>query len=159
MEIIINIPLFPLALLRAFAIDALRLGRLTFQTLVIFTHGTCGWAFGTSPILDQTFDYQVTKMDFRCILWMLQTSSDKTINLLALNFLKTILALPGLNSAVVLDCFNVFSGCISVFDHCGAVVTHGSEQLAEISATCFLDSFTQLLSTETTSTVVKDVCQ
>ena len=156
-EVIIDVPLFPLALLRAFAFDALRLGRLTFRTFVVFIRGACGRVFGTSPILDQTFDYQVTKMDFRCISWMLQTSSDKTINLLTLNFLKTILSLPGLNSAVVLDCFGVFSGCISVVDHSMAMVVRGSEQLAEISATCFLDAFTQLLSTETTSTVVKDM--
>ena len=158
-EVIIDAPLFPLALLRAFAIDALRLGRLTIRTFVISVRGAYGWVLGASPILDQTFDFQVTKMDFHCISWMLQTSSDKTINLLTLNFLKTILALPGLNSAVVLDCFNVFSGCISVVDRRGAVVTRGSEQLAEISATCFLDTFTQLLSTETTSTVFKDVRQ
>jgi hypothetical protein len=158
-EVIIDAPLFPLALLRALAIDALRLGRLTFRTLVSFTRRVRGWALGASPILDQAFDYQVTKMDFRCISWMLQTSSDKTTNLLTLNFLKTILALPGLNSAVVLDCFNVFSGCISTADRRRAVVTRGSEQLAEISATCFLDAFTQLLGTETSSNVGKDMRQ
>ena len=160
-EIIIDTPLLPLALLRAFAIDVFRFGRLVFQTLLAFTRGARDRVFGTPPIPDQIFDYQVTKMDFRCISWMLQTSSDKTISLSTLNFLKTVLALPGLNTTVVLDCFNVFSGCISasVTDCRIAMITPGSEQLAEISATSFLDAFTQLLSAETTSTIVKDVRQ
>ena len=156
--ILTTILLYPLVLLAAFAIDALRFGRATFRPLVISARRAYHWLSGTSPTPDKAFDYQATKSDFRCISWMLRTSLDKTINLSTLNFLKTILTLPGFNPNVIVDCFNIFSSCF-VPNHYTPSITRGSERLAEISVMCFFCAFSPLLIVEPTPTTVEDVRQ
>jgi len=155
--------LYPLALLIAFAIDAFHLGRATFRILVAFARRARSRLFRTSPLPNQALDNQATRLDFRCISWMLQTSLDKTINLLTFDFLKTFLALSGLDSstapAVFVDCFNIFSSCFVTSDGVGTMATRGSEQLAGISAMCFLHAFYCLSSAEPASTIIRDVRQ
>ena len=158
-EITIAILMYPLVLLFAFAMDAFRLGRAAFRSLVVSAHKARSWLSGTSPILKQALDYQATTLDLRCISWILRTSLDKTINLLALNFLKTIVALPGFNSDIVVDCFNIFSSCFVADDRHNLSIARGSEQLAEISAMCFFCAFSCLLGAEPTSPVIKHVRQ
>jgi len=161
--IVITTILYPLALLITFTIDVFHLGRATFWILVAFTRRVRSWLFGKTPVTNQVFDNQATKLDFHCISWMLRTSLDKTINLLTFNFLKTILTLPDLNSStsslVVVDCFNIFSNCFVTSNGVATTVTRSSEQLAGISAMCFLCAFSRLSSAEPTSTVISDVRQ
>ena len=173
-DIIIATLFYPLALLITFAIDVFHLGRATFWILVdfarrarnwffSFARRAHSWLFGTSPVPAQPLDNKATKLDFHCISWMLRTSLDKTINLLTFNFLKTILALPGLNSStstlLVVDCFDIFSNCFVTSDSVTTTVTRGSEQLAGVSAMCFLLTFSRLSSEEPTSTTIRDVRQ
>jgi len=106
-----------------------------------------------------TPEHQAIAFDFRCISWMLQTSSDKTINLLTLSFLKTILALSGSNSDIVMNCFNIFSNCFVASNNGDLSITRGSEQLAEMSAMCFFCAFSSLLLAEPTSTTIEEMPQ
>ena len=113
------------------------------------------------PVQNQVLEDQETELDFRCSLWILQTTLDKTIKVSTLNFLRTILPLAGLHSSIssaaVVQCLDVFSSCLVIPDGGVATDTRGSEQLAEISAMCFLRAFCFLLSTEPTSAVIGDV--
>ena len=149
---------YPLWLLAAFTVDALRFGRATFRPLVLSVRRAYRWLSGTSPTPTKAFDYQETESDFRCISWILRTSLDKTINLSTLKFLRTILTLPGFNPDIILDCFNIFSSCF-VPNYYTPSITRGSEQLAEISAMCFFCAFSPLLIVEPTPTIVEDVRQ
>ncbi|KAF9644098.1 hypothetical protein BDM02DRAFT_3272666 [Thelephora ganbajun] len=139
-DIIVTILTYPLLLLICFVVDAIRLGRATFR-----------------------FDHQTIEPNFRCISWMLQTSLDKTINMSTLKFLETILPLSDPDSsavpAVVMDCFDILISCAVIDSGERVTVTRGSEQLARISAMCFLRAFSCLLSTEPTSTAIRDVRQ
>ncbi|KAF9645111.1 hypothetical protein BDM02DRAFT_703128 [Thelephora ganbajun] len=137
--IIVRILTYPLVLLKGFVADAFRLGQAILWTLVISVHRAHSWLFGTSPVQNQALYDQATRLDFHCILWMLQTSLDKTI--------------------VVVDCFNILSNCFVTGGGERVTVTRGSEQLAGISVTCFLRAFSCLLSTEPTSTVIRDIRQ
>jgi len=162
-EIIFMTLLYPFVLPVVLVIDIFRLGRAAFRSLVAFARRAISWLFSTSPIPNQAFDDQATKLDLHCILWMLQTSLDKTINLSTLDFLREILPLSGLDSsttsAVVVNCFNSFTSCFVISDGFTTMVTRGSEQLAGISAMCFLRAFSYLSSIESGSTIIKDVRQ
>ena len=160
LRIVGNTLAYPFVLLFAFAIDVINIGRATFRSLVNLTHRTPNRPHFTP---DQVDGDQVTKQDFRCSFWMLQTPSGKAVKVSTLNFLGTILSLAGLNStvnsAVITDCFNIFSSCFVLRDGAVAMVVRGSEDLAGISAMCFLRAFTSLSVTEPTSTIIRDVRQ
>ena len=162
-DIIIKALSYPFMLLLMFAIDIFYLGRATLRHFVVFARRARSWLFNTSPIPNQAFDNRATKLDFRCILWMLQTSLDKTINVSTLSFLRAILQLSGLDSsttsALVVNCFNFFSSCFVTGDDFAIMATRGSEQLAGMSAMCFLRAFSSLSSREPTSTTIRDVRQ
>ena len=163
-KVILSILLYVPLLLLLFLADTMRLGRATFRSLVLFARWTRRWRFSTSPVPDRATVDQTTKLDLRCILWMLRTSLDKTINTLTLNFLATILPPagfdPSTNTAAIVECFNILTSCfVTTGGIRGAMVARGSEQLARISATCFLRTFSCLLSTEPTSAVVGDIRQ
>ena len=159
----IAILLYLLLLPFIFAFDVFRLGQATFRSLVVSAHKARSWLFATSSIPNQVLDEQATKLDFRCISWMLQTSLDKTINLLTFDFLKTIVALPGFDSDIVVDCFNMFNSCLVASYHSSTreptdyTIPCGSEQLAEISAMCFICAFSHMLVVEPTSTTIGDI--
>jgi len=161
LDTIAAILLYPLLLPFIFAIDVFRIGRAIFRILVDLARRACSWLFGTSPNPDQAFDNRATKLDFRCIVWMLQTSLDKTVNLSTLDYLGSILPLSGLSpstaSTVLADCFNTLGSCF-VTNHV-TTVTRGSEQLAGVSAMCFFRLYYCLLSTDSTSPVFRDVRQ
>ena len=151
-----------------FYIATLRLVRTTFKSLVApirkrhqKTVDNLPSAPTLPPAPNQVLENQETELDFRCSLWILQTALDKVIKVSTLDFLRTILPLAGLHSSIsstaVVQCFNIFSSCLVIPDGGVATVTRGSEQLAEISATCFLRAFCFLLSTEPTSSVIGDV--
>jgi len=161
--IIANTLSYPFALLIAFVIDVFHLGRETFRILVGPACKARNWSFGTSPVPDQAFNNRASKLDFRCIAWMLRTSLDKVINVSTLEFLGTILPLSGFDSsttsALVVDCFNILSSWSVTGDGVVTVSTRGSERLAGVSAMCFLRAFSRLSSTEPTSAVIRDTRQ
>jgi len=141
-----------------FVRDALQLERWIFRLLVVPARGARSWLFRTYPVPVQALEHQATALDFRCISWILRTSLDKTINLLTLDFLKTILATPGFDTNIVIDCFNAFNNCFVANNHTISI-THGSERLADISAICFLHAFSLLSITTPTSSIIEDVRQ
>jgi len=69
------------------------------------------------------------------------------------------LALPNLDSAVVVDCFNIFSNCFVVDSRRVTTISRGSGQLAGISVTCLLRAFSRFSSTGPIPTVIRDVLQ
>ena len=157
--IVIIILICPLILPALLAWDVFRLGRAMFRSLVVLARKVHGRLFRTPHVPEQALDPRAATLDFRCISWMLRTSLDKTINLLTLNYLKTTLVLPGFNSGIVVDCFNTFSNCFVADSDGGRSITRGSEQLAEISAMCFLCTFSSLLMAEPTSAIITDLRQ
>ena len=86
---------------------------------------------------EQTLDWEVTVLDFCCISWMLRTSLDRLVNVVTLKFLESLLALPGSEDVIIMDCLNLLISCVSVTDG-RAMVIQGSEVLAEMAATCLL---------------------
>ena len=112
----------------------------------------------TSATSEQEPDLQLTVLDLRCILWMLQTSLDKDVHLSTLKHLATMVPLASFDPALVVDCFNAFIGCINVSKNKAAIV-EGLEQLATVSAVCFLHTSHQLSAMDPTSSVFEDVHQ
>ena len=164
--------LLPPMILAAIATDAFLDGwtmfRAMFRLLVVSAREVRSWLGWKFPVPEQALDYQVTALDFRCISWILRTSLDKTTNLLTLKFLKTILATPslkailetpGFNPDIAVGCFIAFSSCFVVDNHGWISITRGSEQLADMSAICFLRVFSSLLITTPTSSTIEDVRQ
>jgi len=151
--------LLPPVILAAIATDAFLAGWTMFRLLVASAREVRSWSGWALPVPEQALDYQVTALDFRCISWILRTSLDKTINLLTLKFLKTILATPGFNADIAVGCFIAFSSCFVIDNHGWISVTRGSEQLADMSAMCFLRVFSSLLITTPTSSTIEDVRQ
>ena len=113
---------------------------------------------GTQPGPEQTFDREATTLDFRCISWILQTSLDRRINQLTLEFLMTILMLPGFKTIITVDCLKIFISCIRVTDH-RVVVIRGSEKLAEMAAMCLLGTISYSLGVDPRPGFLKDVEQ
>ena len=62
------------------------------------------------------------------------------------------------DSALIVDCFNIFTGCISVSNQ-RVAITPGLEQLATISAGCFGRAFHRLSIMDPTSSVLADLYQ
>ena len=139
---------------RTLAIDVYHLGRAMTRPLVAFIRRVHG-AFSTP---EQGSDLQVAMLDLRCISWMLQTSLDKVIRLSILKHLVTMAVLADFDPNLVADCFNVFIGCINVSNR-KVVIIHESEELAVVSAACFLRTLNHLLVIDPTSSVLADLRQ
>jgi hypothetical protein len=105
-------------------------------------------------------DQQTIALDPRCISWMLQTSMDKSVQLSTLKHLTAMMTLGSFDPTLVSGCFDVFIGCIKVdaSNHKVAII-HGLEQLATVSAACFLCTFHHLSVMDPTSRVLKDIRQ
>ena len=99
---------------------------------------------------------RTTALGLRCIMWMLQTSLDKAVHLSALKHLATMTISADFDPAIVMDCLDVLIGYINVGEE---AVVRGSEQLATVSAICFIRTFDHLSVTNPTSSVLKDVCR
>ena len=158
---------------RAIAIDAHRFGRAVVRSLAVppiglyhlgsiifgssasFVHWVHSRLDGTT---EQDPNQKTIALDFRCIFWMLQTSLDQAIRLSTLKHLVTMTALIDFNPTLVADCFNVFISCVRVSNR-KVVVIQGLEQLATLSATCFLRTFHQLSVMDPTSSVLVDLRQ
>ena len=137
---------------RALAIDVYHLGRAIIRPFVAFIRRVRG----VSSTLEQGLDHKTTVLDLRCISWMLQISLDKTIRLSTLKHLVAEAVLPDFDPTLVADCFSVLIGCINVRNR-KVVVIHESEELATVSAMCFLRTFHHLSVTNPTSSVLADL--
>jgi hypothetical protein len=131
------------------------LNRSTFFT----TRSSAAQHSEVHPGPEQTLDRKATALDFRCISWMLQTSLDRIISHSTLKFLGSVLALPGFKAAIVVDCFNIFISCVGATGDNRVVMLRGSEQLAEIAATCLLGAISHLLVIDPSSNTLEDVRQ
>ena len=140
-------------MLMAAAADAYLLGRAILRSLVAFGRMAYRWVTGPQT---RTLDQPTTVLGLRCVSWMLRTSLDKTVRLSALKHLTTMMTLAEFNPCIVADCFDVFVGSINVGDHKLAIM-HESEQLATVSAMCFLRTFHRLSIMDPTSSVLEDV--
>jgi len=88
---------------------------------------------------------------------MLQTSLDRSVNLVTLKFLGSVLALPGFENVIIMDCLNLLISCVSVTDGAGVMVIRGSEVLAEMAATCLLRALSHTLIGHPVSDILEDV--
>jgi hypothetical protein len=94
----------------------------------------------------------------QCISWVLRMSLNKDIHLSTLKFLITKAALVNFAPTLVLDCFNILTGCIKVKNH-SLVIAQGLEQLAEVSVICFFCTYSHLLAMNPASSILADVRQ
>ena len=113
----------------------------------------------TEPRPEEVLDREATVLDFPCILWMLRTSLDRAINQSTLKYLASVLMSPGFKATVVADCLNVYTSSVSVTNDNRVVVLRGSEQLAEIAATCLLGALSHSLVVDSESNILRDVRQ
>ena len=151
---------------RAFAIDVYHLVGMVIQLLVTFAVGVyhlgstvlslLSQSRGPSSVLEQGVDQELTILDLQCVSWMLRTSLDKVVHLSTLKHLTTMMPLTNFDPTLVMDCFNAFVGCINIRKQKAAIV-EGLEQLAVLSAMCFLRAFHHLSTMDPTSSVVEDI--
>ena len=103
-------------------------------------------------------DQKTVALDVRCVSWMLQTSLDKAVHLSTMKHLATMVTLADFDPTLISGCFDVFVGCIKVdVSSYNVAILQGLEQLAVVSAVCFLRTFHQLSVTNPDSSVLKDV--
>ena len=113
---------------------------------------------GTSLDIVNVFEQQIHILDSYCISWMLETSLDRDFNLIALELLMTTSTFQTSDPTILINCFNVLAGCITTIGT-RAVVTRGSERLAEMAISCFLTLLSHFLVIVPGSSVVEDVRQ
>ena len=138
----------------ALAFDASILWQAVIQPLVTFAHKVHTWLHGVFSTPTHVSDHQTALLDLQCISWMLKTSLDKADHLSALEFLATMVVLGNFDPTLVVDCFNIFISCVKVVNH-NVVITQGLEQLATVSTTCFLHTFSHLSVMDPTSPILK----
>ena len=147
MSNITNALLLPLLLFGALARDVHCFGRAIIRSLIAFGRSsyrqlmcsrrtTRRWFTSISSLRTLGRGQQAITMDLRCISWILQTSLDKAIHLSALRHLISMLELAHFHPTLVVDCFNIFTGCVNVSNG-KVVVMQGLEQLAIVSADGF----------------------
>ena len=118
------------------------------------------WSMGTFSTQTHALDRQTIILDLRCISWMLQTSLDKAVHLSALKHLATMMTLGNFDPTLVSGCFDVFIDCIKVdVRNRKVVIMQGLEQLATVSAMCFLRTYHHLSVMNPNSVVLEDVHQ
>ena len=140
---------------RVLVVDAHHLGKAVFWPFAALVHGVHKWSF-TRP--EQAPDEQTVVLDLHCVSWILHTSLDKDVHLVALEYFTTVMTLAGLNPTLVEDCFNVFIGCVKVAGD-GVVITPGLERLATLSALGLLRTFTHLSAMDPVSRVLAHIHQ
>ena len=154
----------------ALAHDTLHISLVIFKYLITAAQKAYSWlrSFLTTgnptaqladayPASGQLLGQRAVALDFRCISWMLVTSLDQPINLLTLKFLGSILTLPGFNSTIIEDCFNVLAGCVNVATGGRVVIVPGSKELAATAAVQFLLAFSHTSIVGPASSILKDV--
>ena len=140
---------------------ALHILPLPLWISVKFARRMYAWWVAGSPAPYQVPDSSVTELDFHCVSWILQTSSDITIKEPAVNFLGTIMPPPGLSSSakstILVICFDAFNSCWVGCDGHLMPIANGLEQTGETSALSFLTAYSSVVTTEPTSAVIESV--
>ena len=148
----------PCKLPGALATDAFCLGRMVVQPLVAFVCQVYYIQLLGMPSTPTYGSDQQTTLDLKHILWMFRSSLDNSVYLSTLEFLATMVALDDFDPTLVVDCFNILTNCIEVIGDT-VVITRGSEQLATVSAMCFLHTFSHLSVVDPASDILGEVCQ
>ena len=102
--------------------------------------------------------HETTMWHLRCISWTLHTSLDKNDHLSALKHLASVPELFKFRPTLVVDCFRIFTSCLGLGNNEVAIM-EGGEQLAVISAKCFLRTLHHLSVTDSTSRILADLRQ
>ena len=147
----IAILLSPFYFFPRLAIDIYLIARAAVKAFVATASRVRGWlhrACGRDP--------QATVLDLQCILWMLQTSLDKTNRVLTLRLLATMMTPVNSDPALLSTCFDILAGCVSIIDG-KAVILQGSEELATVSSLFCLRTMYHLITVDPTSTAFEDV--
>ena len=148
---VVLLALVPLLLLVTLVFDIFVLARVVARAFVANARRLCGW-FRRGCRRDR----QTTTLDLRCILWMLQTSLDKSIRLSTLRSLATMTTLINLDPILVSTCFNILAGCVSIIGG-KVVILQGSEEFATVSSLFCLRALCHLATADQTSSTSKDV--
>ena len=156
--------ILPGFLIVALVLDAYYLGRATLQSVVNSIKAVCRQVMRryrkahhrfihVSPLRTLNLGQRTIMLDLQCISWILQTSLDKAVHLLAFQHLTTIPELARVHPPLVVDCFNIFTGCINISNG-KVVIIQGLEQLATASAHGFLRTLHHLATIDPTSSVL-----
>lgn len=139
----------------AIAADAARLWR-ALQAIAVLPARFFdrNWTFNTHPFQELRSTSKGVVLDLRCISWTLHTSLDKVVRISTLGYLTSVLRLAEFAPSLVVECFNIFIGSISVNDEGVEITPQGPEQLATASARCFYRAFHRLTVMEPTSRVL-----
>ena len=143
----------------AIAIDIRRLLRrvqaiATFPTRLFRAHNR---THKTHPTQEPRSTPQTTVLDLRCISWTLLASFNNDVRTSALKYLTSVLGDAEFDPSLVVGCFNIFLGAISVNEKWEGIIPPGLEELAPLSARCFYRAFHRLAVTDPTSKVLKDI--
>ena len=147
--------------------DAYCLGRVIVQSLVVFNRAlyhrligshrtTHRWFTDISSLRALPLAQKTITMDLQCISWILQTSLDRAVHLLAFKHLISMSELTHFHPTIVLDCFNMFIRCIHV-NNGKVMVMQGMEQLAIVSADGFFRTLHHLTTVDPTSNVLANL--
>ena len=101
-------------------------------------------------------DQKTIRLDLQCISWILQTSLDKAIRTSAFRHLTSIPHLAYFNPTLIVDCFNVFIGCIHISNG-KVVIIQGLGQLATVSANAFFRTLHHVEIMDPTSTTLANI--
>jgi len=150
----VRIRYFPLFL----AHDARKLAWVMVRALTALARRIPSWVRSAHLPLPRRTNRQVATLDLQCISWILQTSLEKAIRLSTLGFLATTPTVVGSTPLLVPKCFDIFIDCVKVNER-NAVIMQGMEQLAEVSVTCFVLTFSHLSVMDPTSSILADIRQ
>ena len=135
-------------------------GSMIIALLVSLARGVRNRLRGASSTPEQGLGQHMTVLDSRCILWMLQTSLDKSVLLSTLKHLVTMTALASLDPALITGCLDAFIGCMrgGIGNH-EVVIMRELEQLATVAALCFFNIISHLLVVDPASSGLEDARQ
>ena len=153
-----KIPPLSNLLLKGLADITILLGCVIVWPLVAFAHWTQTWLLGVLSTPVHASDQQTTSLDLQSISWMLNTSLDRADHLSALESLATMVLPSDLDPTIITNCFTILLGCVKVVNDVAAI-SQGSEQLAMVSATCLLQTYSHLSIVDPRSAVLKELCQ
>ena len=143
----------------AITFDVFHLGWAVVRELATRTYNLVRVICSAGATLEQRFDKQETVLDLSCISWTLQTSLDKDVRLLAVEYLTMKTELTHFDPTLVVGpCFDVFVGCISISGRKIAIM-QDKGRLAAVSATCLLRSLHHLSVMDQASSVLADIRQ
>jgi len=90
------------------------------------------------PDIGRGEDYEIHVLDSHCVAWMLDTSMDRHIHRITLEFLETLRILITSDTSLFMGCLNILSSCIHVDREGNAVLAQGLEELGKVVAMALL---------------------